>query len=75
VIKLTDDTTNLLYDWIPMYSVVKLAIIIWLLYPTTRGAEKIYDKLISPVFRKYESKLEATFDRLWASVDSATEKL
>ncbi|KAJ2488631.1 ER membrane protein DP1/Yop1 [Coemansia sp. RSA 2050] len=41
--------TGLLTYWIPFYYVFKLGFLIWLMMPSTRGAEKLYLSTIKPV--------------------------
>lgn len=46
---------------IPLYYELKLALIIWLINPGTRGAEVLYDKYIWKLLREYASKWDPTF--------------
>lgn len=42
-------TGGLFSNMIPMYSVVKLAICVWLFLPQTRGATTVYEKVVRPL--------------------------
>jgi receptor expression-enhancing protein 5/6 len=64
-VRLLDDTTDFLYQWIPFYYLFKLIFIVWLFYPTTQGASKIYERLIRPLCSKYESSLDEVFEKVW----------
>ncbi|KAJ1996873.1 ER membrane protein DP1/Yop1 [Coemansia sp. RSA 2322] len=41
--------TGLLTYWIPFYYVFKLAFLVWLMLPATRGAERLYHNTLKPV--------------------------
>lgn len=45
--------------WIPFYNIIKVALIIYLFFPTTRGANHMYDLVIQPVLRLYRPQIEA----------------
>ncbi|KAJ1723361.1 ER membrane protein DP1/Yop1 [Coemansia erecta] len=42
--------TNILTYWIPFYFVFKLVFIVWLMLPSTRGAEQLYNKGLRTMF-------------------------
>lgn len=46
---------------IPLYYELKLALIIWLINPGTRGAEVLYNKYIWKLLKEYASKWDPTF--------------
>ena len=74
-IKVWDDNTDIGYQYIPFYYLLKLIFVIWLFYPKFQGAEKIYDVMIKPVFDKYESNLDALVEKVWTSVDTASAQV
>ena len=74
-IKVWDDNTDILHQWIPFYYLLKLVFVIWLFYPRFHGAEKIYERAIKPVFDKYESSLDALVEKVWVSVDTASAQV
>lgn len=46
---------------IPLYYELKLCLIIWMIAPTTRGAEQLYNQFVWPFLHKYASKFDPTF--------------
>ena len=42
---------------IPMYFWLKIAIIVWMWYPATRGAQTIYEQLLRPVIVPFLEKV------------------
>ena len=46
---------------IPLYYEIKLILIVWLIHPTTRGAEVLYTQYIHKLLREYASKFDPTF--------------
>jgi receptor expression-enhancing protein 5/6 len=49
---------DVLLRLIPLYYPVKLVFIFWLYLPQTRGADLVYRKLVLPVFKQNESKID-----------------
>ncbi|MCD7452888.1 hypothetical protein HAX54_018562 [Datura stramonium] len=47
--------------WLPMYSEAKLALIIYLWYPKTKGTGYIYDTLLKPYVSKHEPNIDRGF--------------
>lgn len=47
--------------WLPMYSEAKLALIIYLWYPKTKGTGYIYDTLLKPYVSKHEPDIDRGF--------------
>lgn len=47
-------TFNVLHKIVPKYFLIKLVFLIWLFFPTTMGANFIYEKVLSKFFSKYE---------------------
>jgi receptor expression-enhancing protein 5/6 len=52
--KLLETITDIFLFWIPMYYPIKLIFLIWLAYPDTKGATKIYDSIVRPLLLKHE---------------------
>jgi hypothetical protein len=55
VVELVGDT---LISMIPFYSFLKLAFLLWLLLPRFKGASKLYQKVIQPLIKKHEDKID-----------------
>ncbi|NWU93913.1 REEP4 protein, partial [Upupa epops] len=55
----TETFTDLLISWFPFYYEVKMAFVIWLLSPYTRGASLLYRKFIHPTLSRKEQDIDA----------------
>jgi hypothetical protein len=49
---------------LPLYFEIKVALLIWLVTPKFRGAEKIYLQVIHPYLVKYESDIDTSLNSL-----------
>ncbi|XP_028940946.1 receptor expression-enhancing protein 4, partial [Antrostomus carolinensis] len=54
----TETFTDLLISWFPFYYEVKMAFVIWLLSPYTRGASLLYRKFIHPTLARKEKEID-----------------
>ncbi|KAM6035477.1 receptor expression-enhancing protein 4 isoform 2-T2 [Theristicus caerulescens] len=54
----TETITDLLISWFPFYYEVKMAFIIWLLSPYTRGASLLYRKFVHPTLSRKEKEID-----------------
>jgi hypothetical protein len=52
--KLVEQFCDILLFWIPFYTTLKLALLIWLAYPDLKGASKVYDSLVRPILLRHE---------------------
>ncbi len=50
---------DVLISWMPFYFESKIIFIVWLSLPGTRGADKLYDKVIEPYLHHYEEHIDA----------------
>ena len=66
--------TAFLIKVIPFYYTIKLAFLIWLFMPNFKGAVYIYNILIGPLFRKYESKFDRGVDKILRKGEKFTEQ-
>ncbi|NXN92873.1 REEP4 protein, partial [Rhinopomastus cyanomelas] len=55
----TETITDLLISWFPFYYEVKMAFVLWLLLPYTRGASLLYRKFIHPTLARREQEIDA----------------
>ncbi|KAM3386924.1 hypothetical protein ACQJBY_010054 [Aegilops geniculata] len=44
--------------WIPMYYEVKLAFLVYLWYPQTRGSDIVYENFVRPLVMQYEPNID-----------------
>merc|ERR1719174_2344341 len=54
--------------WVPLYYLLKLVFLVWLMIPKLGGAELVYKVLIEPSLRQYRKKIDT-------SIDDAQEKI
>ncbi|KAM8806204.1 receptor expression-enhancing protein 3 [Eudromia elegans] len=54
----TETITDLTVSWFPLYYELKIAFVIWLLSPYTRGASLIYRKLLHPLLSSKEREID-----------------
>ncbi|XP_056626848.1 receptor expression-enhancing protein 3 [Triplophysa dalaica] len=50
--------TDLTVSWFPLYYEIKIALVIWLLSPYTRGASVIYRKVLHPLLTSREREID-----------------
>ncbi|XP_062366584.1 receptor expression-enhancing protein 4 [Cinclus cinclus] len=55
----TETFTDLLISWFPFYYEVKMAFVIWLLSPYTRGASLLYRRFVHPMLARKEKDIDA----------------
>ncbi|XP_059687447.1 receptor expression-enhancing protein 4 isoform X2 [Gavia stellata] len=54
----TETFTDLLISWFPFYYEIKMAFVIWLLSPYTRGASLFYRKFVHPTLSRREKEID-----------------
>ncbi|KAM6113390.1 receptor expression-enhancing protein 4 [Phoenicopterus ruber ruber] len=54
----TETLTDLLISWFPFYYEIKMAFVIWLLSPYTRGASLLYRKFVHPTLSHREKEID-----------------
>ncbi|NXF87197.1 REEP4 protein, partial [Eubucco bourcierii] len=54
----TETITDLLISWFPFYYEMKMAFVIWLLSPYTRGASLLYRKFVHPTLSSKEKEID-----------------
>ncbi|NXO45547.1 REEP4 protein, partial [Locustella ochotensis] len=55
----TGTFTDLLISWFPFYYEVKMAFVLWLLSPYTRGAGLLYRRFVHPTLARKEKDIDA----------------
>ncbi|XP_072773757.1 receptor expression-enhancing protein 4 isoform X2 [Taeniopygia guttata] len=55
----TETFTDLLISWLPFYYELKMAFVLWLLSPYTRGAGLLYRRFLHPALARREKELDA----------------
>ncbi|EAZ45472.1 hypothetical protein OsJ_30125 [Oryza sativa Japonica Group] len=59
-------------SWLPMYGEAKLALVLYLWYPKTRGAKHVYESYLQPVLARHEADIDRGLLQLRASAKDAT---
>ncbi|XP_050181713.1 receptor expression-enhancing protein 4 isoform X1 [Myiozetetes cayanensis] len=54
----TETFTDLLISWFPFYYEVKMAFVLWLLSPYTRGASLLYRRFVHPTLARKEKDID-----------------
>ncbi|NXR62470.1 REEP4 protein, partial [Rhadina sibilatrix] len=55
----TESFTDLFISWFPFYYELKMAFVLWLLSPYTRGASLLYRHLVHPTLTRKEKDIDA----------------
>merc|ERR1719174_885903 len=61
--------------WIPLYYMLKLVFLIWLMIPRLGGAELVYKVLIEPSLRQYRKQIDGKIDDAKEKINKATKDL
>jgi receptor expression-enhancing protein 5/6 len=48
--------------WVPLYYLLKLVFLVWLMIPKLGGAELVYKMLIEPSLRQYRKRIDVTLE-------------
>eukprot|EP00358_Blepharisma_japonicum_P004959 CAMPEP_0202942716 /NCGR_PEP_ID=MMETSP1395-20130829/2971_1 /ASSEMBLY_ACC=CAM_ASM_000871 /TAXON_ID=5961 /ORGANISM="Blepharisma japonicum, Strain Stock R1072" /LENGTH=188 /DNA_ID=CAMNT_0049639335 /DNA_START=11 /DNA_END=577 /DNA_ORIENTATION=+ len=63
IFKVIDDWSEILFSWLPFYYPIKLAFLIFLFAPQTRGALTIYETAIRPILKKHMEDIDASISQ------------
>ncbi|NXU59753.1 REEP4 protein, partial [Turnix velox] len=55
----TETFTDLFISWLPFYYELKMAFVLWLLSPYTRGASLLYRRFVHPTLARKEKEIDA----------------
>ncbi|KAL8140989.1 hypothetical protein V2J09_007010 [Rumex salicifolius] len=55
---------DIFISWVPLYEELKLAFIIYLWYPKTKGTSYVYETLLRPLVSKHETDIERHLNNL-----------
>lgn len=59
-ISIVESMFSFLTNFIPMYFWLKIGLIVWMWYPSTRGAQTVYDQVLRPILLPYIKPDETT---------------
>ncbi|XP_035418615.1 receptor expression-enhancing protein 4 [Cygnus atratus] len=54
----TETVTDIFLSWLPFYYEVKMAFVVWLLSPYTRGSSLLYRKFVHPTLSRREQEID-----------------
>ncbi|XP_068776879.1 receptor expression-enhancing protein 4 isoform X2 [Struthio camelus] len=54
----TETFTDIFISWFPFYYEIKMAFVVWLLSPYTRGASLLYRKIVHPMLSRKEQEID-----------------
>ncbi|KAL4560678.1 hypothetical protein LXL04_032831 [Taraxacum kok-saghyz] len=66
IITVFERFADIFVSWVPMYYEAKLALIIYLWYPKTKGTEYVYQTLLRPFLSRHETDIERHLDTMRA---------
>ncbi|XP_028733438.1 receptor expression-enhancing protein 4 isoform X3 [Peromyscus leucopus] len=55
----TETFTDVFISWFPFYYEIKMAFVLWLLSPYTKGASLLYRKFVHPSLSRHEKEIDA----------------
>lgn len=61
--------------WLPMYYLFKMAGTVWLFHPSSRGASRVYDTLVSPYLRHFQPTIDAFLEQAGNRVSSSLKTI
>eukprot|EP00227_Mantoniella_beaufortii_P010234 CAMPEP_0197591236 /NCGR_PEP_ID=MMETSP1326-20131121/12961_1 /TAXON_ID=1155430 /ORGANISM="Genus nov. species nov., Strain RCC2288" /LENGTH=169 /DNA_ID=CAMNT_0043156627 /DNA_START=235 /DNA_END=744 /DNA_ORIENTATION=+ len=50
-------------SWVPLYYLLKLTFVVWLMAPRTKGATILYVRFIMPLIKKHEESIDSALER------------
>jgi receptor expression-enhancing protein 5/6 len=65
---------GVLHKIVPYYFLIKLVFLIWLFFPSTMGANFVYEKILSNFFSKYEAVIDSKFNEVKSSISAKSAK-
>nr|XP_043612703.1 putative HVA22-like protein g [Erigeron canadensis] len=66
ILTVFDRVGDLFMSWVPMYGEMKLALIIYLWYPKTKGTWYVYEAMLRPFVERHETDIERSLKELRA---------
>jgi receptor expression-enhancing protein 5/6 len=64
---------NFILSWFSYYYYAKLIFLIFCFHPEYKGAEKVYDHVIRPIMKRYETQVDKSVDMARKRVERAAE--
>lgn len=52
------------YDRVPLWSLIKIGAVVFLVLPKTKGYEKVYQMVLQPQLERYEVHIDAACDKI-----------
>ncbi|XP_040383798.1 HVA22-like protein i isoform X1 [Oryza brachyantha] len=64
--------TDFTVSWLPIYGEAKLALVLYLWYPKTRGAKHVYESYLQPLLARHEADIDRGLLELRGRAKDAT---
>jgi receptor expression-enhancing protein 5/6 len=61
--------------WVPLYYMLKLVFLVWLMIPKLGGAELVYKVFVEPALRQYRKRIDVAIDDAQDMINKATKDL
>lgn len=71
IYNIIDDFSSILFFWLPFYYPIKLIVLLWMVWPKTRGAQVLYEVVIKRILKMYEAQIDEKLSAVDATVDKA----
>ena len=59
-----DHFMDYLFFWVPFYQVIKMLVLVYMFWPQTRGAIKVYNILVYPFLHANQEKIDYAFNSI-----------
>lgn len=69
-----DSGLSVITKHIPLWSLIRIIVLIWILHPAYGGAEKVYSVVIRPVLDQYDEKIDKYLDNAEKHLDNFATK-
>jgi receptor expression-enhancing protein 5/6 len=69
-----DNGLAFLTSHIPLWTIVRIAILVWVMHPVYRGADLIYGKAIRPILDQYDEKIDKYLEGAEKQFDKLSNK-
>ena len=71
IYNIIDDFSSILFFWLPFYYPIKLIVLLWMVWPKTRGAQVLYEVVVKRILKMYEAQIDEKLSAVDATVDKA----
>lgn len=62
ILSLLDTLAFFVLQWIPFFHLAKLSLLVYMMFPQTRGAVTVYETCVRPFLKMWEPKIDASVE-------------